>query len=74
MADRFPTPTVFLTEKEDTAMWEASKSLKIGRTEFIYQAILEKIEKHKNDDRNDKNHSGNGGEAARSSDASGPKS
>jgi len=63
MADKFPTPTIFLTSEEDTKMYEICTELKISRTHFIYQAILAKIEEN---DRNNNNNPDDGGKATHS--------
>lgn len=43
---RIPTPTIFLTGEEDSRLYDIALELGMTRTEFIYQAILEKIDDH----------------------------
>jgi len=53
--NKYPTPTIFLTSEEDSKLYKTCRELSMTRTEFIYQAIIEKIDDH---DRDNKNNTG----------------
>ncbi len=46
MADKFPTPTIFLDSDTDDRLYIAARHLEITRTEFITQAIMIALDRH----------------------------
>ena len=46
MAEKFATPTIFLTSEEDDRLHIACRHLEITRTDFIYQAIIIALDNH----------------------------
>lgn len=53
---KYPTPTIFLSEEEDGTLYKIATELGMTRTEFIHNAIIEKINNYEsqNNDRDNK--------------------